>query len=123
MPTREIHKHYTKSEMAVIAWRSSETVYHMSSNRPQLNHAQGNGQEHPFQGKDYALPDREFQALEDRLGEAIVTAMVDDQGEIDLKRLTGPQALHFLQSMGLPFAPGIVRNSMEAPDVVAAHKR
>lgn len=122
MSMREIQAKYTKSELAVQAWRSSEVVHNMAVSRPQLSQGRGNDGKHSYDGRAYALPDPQLEALENRLGEAIVTAMVDEDGEIDVGRLTGDQAVHYLRAMGLPIMPGLTRRSVEDPDVVEAHR-
>lgn len=87
LPVRELRQRYTKSEMAIMAWRSSE----MSHNMSQMTAKNGGGPEE----------DKQLSALERRLG-GIAEKIENEKGELDLHKLTGPEAMQFMASMGIP---------------------
>lgn len=39
--------------------------------------------------------------IEERLGPQVIAQMVDENGDIDLRRLTGPQAMRYLGGLGI----------------------
>jgi hypothetical protein len=102
MPMRDIRKKYTKSEITIMAWRSSETAYQMR--------AEGNTHRRPNDAPGsmpgeaptdlYGATQREKE-LEQRLG-PVVQKLADDEGNVDLRRLTGNEALKYMAVMGLP---------------------
>lgn len=53
---------------------------------------------------DYTQPpvhsEREIQVLEEHLG-PIAVKMVNDEGEVDLRKLTGDEALRYMAAMGI----------------------
>lgn len=107
LPLREIKKRYKKSEMAIMAWRSSEMAFNMKAN---LHVPQGQRVAQPQQREELhsAVSDDALALLERRLG-PIVSKLENKNGEIDLGQLTGEEALRYMNAMGMPFAPGVTR--------------
>lgn len=121
MPGREIKAKYTKSEIAIMAWRSAETSFNMRSRAQGVSQVPP-GPQNPVQG----LPDpsmdvlpglstvqnaaqshyerastAELQKIEERLG-PVVYKMVDDKtGDIDMRKLTGAEAMRYLGALGI----------------------
>jgi hypothetical protein len=74
--------------------------YNMSTlrNKPHLDRP--SGAQTDYTGVPPVHSEREIQALEERLG-PVAVKMVNEQGEVDLRKLTGDEALHFMSSMGV----------------------
>lgn len=107
LPLREIKKRYTRSDMAVISWRSAEMAYNMkkSMHGPQDRQIQ---RPEVRQELYSAVSDPELDMLEQRLGP--VAVKLEEQGEdFSMSKLTGEEALRFMNAMGIPFSPGITR--------------
>ena len=110
MPMREIRDKYTKSEIFLMGWHSAEQAYNMRTNsesKAQANDASGRADTSRM--LDHMSPTNVTErVLEERLGPEIISKMVDEKGNMDLRKLTGPQALHFMRSMGISIAPRMV---------------
>jgi hypothetical protein len=100
IPMRDIRKRFKKSELAVLAWRSSEMGYNMSTTRNKQHQRRDNDSYSDYTGVPPVHNDREIQALEERLG-PVVHKMVNDKGEVDLGRLTGDEALLYMSALGI----------------------
>jgi hypothetical protein len=90
MPLRQILKTYTKSELSIIAWRSAETAHNMNEmqqDRPVMAPAK------------IETPVSELE-LERKLGPAIVDKFGGIDGEVDLRKLTGDEAIRYMRVMG-----------------------
>jgi hypothetical protein len=100
IPIREVRKRFKRSEIAILAWRSSEMGYNMSvtRNKPILDRS--NGAQTDYTGPPPVHSEQEIRMLEERLG-PVAIKMVNEQGEVDLRKLTGDEALHFMGSMGI----------------------
>jgi hypothetical protein len=92
LPLRELRKRYTKSEMFVMAWRSSEIAYNMGK----LHKTEAPTPEKVATASQSAYEAR----LESQLG-SIVDKLTDEEGEVSLHGLTGKEAMHFMGSMGI----------------------
>lgn len=110
MPLREIRKRYTKSDMAIMAWRGSEVSYNMQRNREvsasrrlPANVSEGirNAPTGRQEGWDYDLPEPEFKALEEKLSPFVVK-LVNEEGRVDLRKVTGEEAMRYMAAMGIP---------------------
>jgi hypothetical protein len=93
MPLSEIEERFTKSDLGVVGWRSQETSYQMSKNMKRGNAGAGptaNAQNDP--SLPSGLPEKFFDP---------------ETGELDLRRVTGIEALKFLRTQGInvPFIP------------------
>ena len=112
MPMREIYKRFTKSELAIMGWRSAELAYNMH-----VSHGRGanDGARRPLIDEDMDLRGRSEPDVEHQLrvmGEAlapIAKKMVNERGEIDLRRLTGPEALRYFAVLGIPIGGRVLR--------------
>ena len=99
LSSREIRNRFTKSDIAIMGWRSREVSANMRSktlrpNVPAAPDVNVSG----FENVDY---DAHLKAIEDRLG-PVVFKMTNDEGEIDLRKLTGDEALTYLNAIGVP---------------------
>lgn len=105
LPMREIRKKYTRSELALMAWDSREKSANLSkryrSGRKLKDKADdgildvgpNNG---VIETKDsYELPD------EINNGVAIPKRFIDKDGEINLSKVTGPEAVRYLRAIGI----------------------
>jgi|HubBroStandDraft_1064217.scaffolds.fasta_scaffold605877_2 hypothetical protein len=108
VPMREVEERFTKSEMAIMAWRSNELGYlmHQSMQNSALR-AQSSARGVP-EAVDYIETDEKLIKLEQRLG-PIADKLENKHGEIDLRQLTGPEACRFLNCLGIPIMPGVTR--------------
>jgi hypothetical protein len=103
MPSREIRRRFTKSDIAVMSWRSAEVSANMRDRTlrtPRLP-SKMDGSGYPLESEAYQ---KQLDAIEARLG-GIVYKMTDDKGEIDLRRLTGDEAVTYMQALGVPVIP------------------
>lgn len=97
---REVRKRFTKSELAMMAWRSAEMAHNMSLSTKQHVQPRANGQQTEYTGAPAVHSDAQISALEARLG-PVAYKMVDDKGEVALGRLTGNEALQYMAALGI----------------------
>lgn len=107
LPQREIRKRFTKSDLVLMGWRSAEVSANMRNNqRTPVALPQSSGGLH--EQLPYAVQSTEhdavLRAIEERLG-TTVYKMTDERGEIDLRRLTGEEALNYMQAIGMNVIP------------------
>jgi hypothetical protein len=125
MPLREIQAKYTKSELMIMGWRSAEMAYNMRQKHGTQNYQPRDKNQATVTPRkattDYStvgeteqvdlyhgmpthgVTDAHLRFLEERLGPKIVAQLEDEKtGEFTLKKLTGPQAAHYLRTMGVP---------------------
>ena len=90
MPMAEIENKFTTSELSIVAWKASETAYHMRQKMKEhkTEETAGPRKNHPILGN---LPDRFF----------------NEEGDLDMRLMTGEEAWNFLQRQGkrLPVIP------------------
>lgn len=100
MPSREIRRKFTKSDIAIMSWRSAEVSANMHNKtvRPASLPAKLDSGASYMENTDR---DAELQRIEERLG-GIVYRMTDDKGEIDLRKLTGDEACQYMAALGIP---------------------
>lgn len=105
MPQREIRRRFTKSDLALMGWRSAEVSANMRDTRrhPVALPEAGDRFQLPYATQSPEHEER-MRVIEERLG-GIVYKMVDDRGEIDLRKLTGDEALTYMQAIGIPVIP------------------
>jgi hypothetical protein len=139
MPMREVLKCYTKSELAILAWRSTELAQNMkhrregaqnplpsvpkrTTGRPEAKNGDYTEDVHTdLPGKDpgnlyenipeHGVSDRELKFIEERFGPTVVERFVDERGEINLRKLTGDQAVHYMNVLGIPIIGMMPRRS------------
>ena len=100
MPSREIRRRFTRSDIAIMSWRSAEVSANMRDKtvRPRVLPATLGGESLGMENVDQ---DAVLKNIEDRLG-GIAWKMVDDRGQIDLRKLTGEEAVTYLNTIGVP---------------------
>lgn len=89
LPMREVRKRFTKSELGMLAWRSSEIAHNMGQSvrrSPVASEVAVSG----FEEKQIAL-------LEKRMGP--VALKLDE--ELNMNKLTGAEALQFMSALGI----------------------
>jgi hypothetical protein len=101
MPSRDIRRRFTKSDIAIMAWRSAEVTANMHDKtfRPHALPSTLEGQE--LGTMENVDQDAMLKRIEERLG-GIVYKFTDERGEIDLRKLTGDEAVTYLQAIGVP---------------------
>ena len=91
----EIEQKFARSELAIVGWRSQETSYLMDK---QMKKGRSNAGPPAEAGElmtdpslPYGLPEKFF----------------NKEGELDLRQVTGAEALRFLRTQGVnvPFVP------------------
>jgi len=105
LPMREIIKIYTRSELAIMAWRSSETAHLMedmrtSPSRPEV--PQGLGSPANLM-PDHMTPDSWISQIEEKLGPVVhkLEKMDAETGQIDFRKLTGDEAMRYLNAINI----------------------
>ena len=93
MPLRDIYKKYTKSEMAMQGWRSSEIAHNMSE-----HHARRNDRAEGAPNAPSGYVSDAESALERRLGADLVNKLDED---LDFRKLTGDEVVRFMGAMGV----------------------
>jgi len=101
MPSREIRRRFTKSDIAIMSWRSAEVSANMRDKtvRPRALPSTLDGAD--IDAMENVDQDAVLKGIEDRLG-GIAYRMVDDRGQIDLRKLTGDEAVTYLNAIGVP---------------------
>ena len=100
IPMREIRRRFKRSEIAMLAWRSGEMAYNMSTTRNKSHLERPNGAQTEYTGPPPVHSEQEIRMLEERLG-PVAVKMVNEEGDVDLRKLTGDEALQFMSSMGI----------------------
>jgi hypothetical protein len=112
MPLRQIRKTYRKSELAILAWRSHELSINMRSSHPEPPRRGARSSPASAPEEFYGASDpgfrRDMALLEERLG-PIADKLENEEGELDLRRLTGDEAVRYMNAIGIPIMPGFSR--------------
>jgi hypothetical protein len=102
LPLNEIRKRFRLSEMVILAWRSQEQVHRMKRRYPT--------------SRRRSVPDETPSALGDNVGtgrqkksrtsdafmpEGLSAKYFNEEGELDLRRVTGREAYRYFQSIGI----------------------
>lgn len=105
LPLRELRKRYTRSELAIMAWRSSEIAANMEDNMATVRKQQTQTADVVQQGAEAvvinAVRERELAIIEDKIGGFIWKAVDEKTGDIDLRKLTGTEAAIYMEAMGI----------------------
>jgi len=117
MPMREIRKKFTFSEIAIMSWRSKEMSASMhkkpkkieSDTTPQSKEDIKPLPDYGLQHQPIRHPSVRIDELEDSYklpqdinnGVAIPKTFFDDAGDLNLSKVTGPQAVRYLNAVGL----------------------
>lgn len=118
LPMREVRKRFTKSELAMVAWRSGEMAHNMTSKTRESAQSRPSGQQIESTGVPPVYSDAEVRALEARMG-PVAYKIANKEGEVDLRQLTGNEALQFMGAMGIRIGG---RTVAVDDDVTAAHR-
>ena len=108
LPLREIKAKYTKSDIALLAWNSRLQSYNLSlgfestksdAPKPQLVHSDPDvispaGVKETE--KAYTLPEGVNNGVH------IPKKFFDEEGEIDLRRGSGPEVARYINALGIP---------------------
>ena len=99
MPLQDIERKFRKSEMTLIAWRSQEQAAEMEKQF-----------QRPAASSPYTLPVAPPRSLA-RAGDTpmpIPEECYNEEGEPDIRKMTGNQALSYMRAAGfnLPVIPG-----------------
>lgn len=113
---REIKRKFTRSELAIMSWRSREQSAAMAKNRhkpvdriEQPKTILGELPDYGLQHKSVSRPASKVIEHEDSYelpsdinnGVAIPKTFFNDEGDLDLSKVTGPQAVKYLNGLGL----------------------
>lgn len=103
MPLREIRERFTWSEIVLLGWRSAEQAHQLKDKTPAnlRNTRTKAGGKKPRKHYEHGeipdnLPDRFF----------------NEEGEVDLSKVTGRDAVKYLQAIGInvPVGGGVTRS-------------
>lgn len=83
---REIEQRFTKSELVLLAWRSQEQAAEMK------RRMEAGSDEQP---RNNGVPKK----------------YLNDEGEVDMSKMTGDEAYRYLQGIGFPVGMGAPRRS------------
>ena len=97
LPLRELRKRFTKSELFVMAWRSSEISYNMDAKMPKLNTVPS---AEFVAGLSEAVATDQERRIESQIG-GFADKITDDTGDLTLKKLTGKQVMTYMAAMGI----------------------
>jgi hypothetical protein len=66
----------------------------------------------PYGGRDMEIDDQTERILEEKLG-PVAYKLTDENGDVDLRKLTGPEAVRFMAAMGIsvPAMGGMTRST------------
>jgi hypothetical protein len=105
IPMREIRRKFTVSELTLTAWRSKEMSANMRKTRTNLPPPGNLGPGYPEQPINpnqiketenaYILPEGV------NAGVSIPKKFFDKQGDLNLSQVTGPEAVRYLNALGL----------------------
>jgi hypothetical protein len=108
MPMRQVNQIYTRSELVIMGWRSAEQAYNMHISSGRRSNDSARGRETDGDWENMGDPGGDSGTVEQRLmvmGQAlepIAKKMVNERGEVDLRRLTGPEAMRYMAVLGVP---------------------
>jgi hypothetical protein len=103
MPIHEIEERFCKSDLAIVGWRSQETSYLMDKKMKRGSDSAGPPAEASRYYNDPSLPT------------GMPAKFFNESGELDLRGVTGADALKFLRGQGVnvPFVPSRVHTENE----------
>lgn len=97
MPLRQIQDTYTLSEMVMIGWRNTETSVMLERQQRMPVANKSNTED------DGAFSDKE--RMFDRAITSFKTKLINKQGDVDMRKLTGPEACAYMSAIGIPLIP------------------
>lgn len=110
LPLRELRQRYTKSELAIMGWRSMEIAANMQAGMAKSREQQTTASQ-AIAGSIHDLMttperERELAFIEEKIGGFIWKAVTyDENGNetgLDLRKLTGQEMKIYLEAMGRP---------------------
>lgn len=104
LPLREIRSRYTKSEMVILAWRSMEQ--YQQTKRQMKKARQGVGSGVKYETKEEGKPEKMRKYYEPgQIPEGLPDKFFDEEGGINLSKVTGEEAAKYLNLIGIPVSP------------------
>jgi hypothetical protein len=98
MPLKEIRRKFTASELFILAWRSQEqSVQFKRKFRGQANASQSVDEENPLEQPGRS-PSKNATAPP-----GVPARFLNADGEVDLRKMTGPQAWRYFSGQGMKF--------------------
>lgn len=97
MPLHQIQATYTLSEMVMIGWRNTETSVMLEKQ-----------QRTPMANKPNAEEEGVLTEKERSFDKAITpfkTKLLNKQGDVDMRKLTGLEACAYMSAIGIPLIP------------------
>ena len=103
---REIQSRFTVSELAIIAWRGKEMTANMRKDRPPVNfNSTQLGPGYPDQpiNPNRIIETEDAYIFPDGInnGVPVPKKFFDEEGEFNLSKATGPEAVRYLNALGL----------------------
>lgn len=83
-PMRMLHKRFTKSEIAIMSWTSQEQIANLEKDKPKMG-----------QDTSYTIP----------IPDETPSSFLNEDGEIDIRKMTGKEAARYFAKMGMNFIP------------------
>lgn len=97
MPLHEINERFTKSELFMMGWRSQEQHFHFKNRMKKFDKPRGDG-------RQFNPPDkRNRYGSYDVIPENLPEHFYNEDGEVDLSKVTGREAKRYMASIGMPF--------------------
>lgn len=114
LPLREVKQRFTKSEMFILAWRSSEQYHQMMKRLKETE----TGKKTPRKGGKFR---KENPLLPDNLPDECF----DEEGDLNLSKLPGEKAARYLNALGwrVPIIGGIHREKAEDTEALSPDKK
>lgn len=91
MPLHEINERFTRSELFMVAWRSQEQHFNLKKRMKKYDKPGSNVGDRSRYGSTDIIPDE------------LPESFYNDEGEIDLSKVTGNQARKYMANLGIPF--------------------
>jgi len=106
MSMDEIEEKFTKSELMIMSWTSQEQAAHLEEETKRKktsikNKTQLQDLEEELSGKEITTVERQSSDLPDRY--------YNEEGEVDLRKVSGKEAVRLLSAMGMHFMPMMKR--------------
>ena len=118
LPFGEIEERFTRSELIFLAWRSQEQHYQFKKKLKKSTRGSSTQEE---------SVDRPHYGPGDVIPEGLPDEYFNEEGEVDLSKVTGAQARKYLEHIGMPFPPAgvartVVKSTVDGVDPAAAYR-
>lgn len=105
MPVREIEKKYTVSELVMMAWDSRQKAYALNQMYKKPKDTSASQAAAYVSSHGITETANAYEMPKDiNRGVSIPKTFFNKEGEIDLRQVTGPQAVNYLNALGLNIA-------------------